>query len=125
MWRKVVQTIRLCTFLAVPIRSKASQQRRRALNAHAEVQRTALPSEVGPTTNFLKAQAVLCFLDGPAADSAENQLMPKLVKFRQAFAFPGELNSAIAFNSAIVKLWFIGPRSGSASPVMSPTWKTG
>ncbi|KPX66754.1 hypothetical protein ALO39_200036 [Pseudomonas syringae pv. lapsa] len=51
--------------------------------------------------------------------------MPELFVVGEGFVFPRLLTSAMTFISAMVRLPSSAPRSGSASPVMSSTVKTG
>ena len=116
---------RLCVFPAVRVDVQRCQQRRAALYPHANVQRPALCPVFQPGQEFRIADPLPSFGNGPAAYPGQDQFVPNLFFGGQLFFFfPPNVTSLMAISSALDSERPSGPRSGSASPVMSSTVKT-
>src|SRR5690606_34996437 len=89
------------------------------------VQTAAFGPVLGPADELGIADPLLGFGDGAATYAAHHQFMPELVLIGQLVGFPMPLTSPITRSSSTVRLPSRAPRSGSASPVMSPGVKIG
>lgn len=123
--RKVPHLGRLRVFSAVRVDVQRRQKRRSTLYPHADIQRATLCPVFQPGQEFRIADPLTSFGNGPAAYPGQDQFMPNLFFGGQLFFFfPPKVTSLIAIMSALDRESPSGPRSGSASPVMSSTVKT-
>lgn len=123
--RKIPQLGWLGILAAVRVDVQRCQKRSSALYPHADIQRTALCPVFQPGQVFRIADPLPSFGNGPAAYPGQDQFMPNLFFSGQLFVFfPPKVTSLMAIISALDRESPSGPRSGSASPVMSSTVKT-
>lgn len=122
---KVPHLGRLCVFPAVRVDVQRCQKRRSTLYPHTDIQRPAFCPVFEPGQEFRIADPLPSFGNGPAAYPGQDQLMPNLFFSGQLFVFfPPKVTSLMAIISALDNDSPSGPRSGSASPVISSTVNT-
>lgn len=97
----------------------------RSFRSHSCIKAAALVPVLEPLDKFRIADAKLGLSYCPTADAIQDKLMPELIFIAQLSGFPCVLTSPIALSSAMVSGSHKGPRSGSASPVMSSGENTG